>query len=74
MKIGIIGGSGFYALSMLTDVKEEDIDTPFGKPSAPIVCGKIGDNEVKENCYVNVLLFNCFKYIFNEIRIWYFQK
>jgi len=46
MKIGIIGGSGFYALSMLTDVKEEDIDTPFGKPSAPIVCGKIGDNEV----------------------------
>jgi 5'-methylthioadenosine phosphorylase len=47
MKIGIIGGSGFYALSMLTDVAEQDIDTPFGKPSAPIVTGKLGEHEVR---------------------------
>ncbi|MGH1378036.1 MAG: MTAP family purine nucleoside phosphorylase [Alphaproteobacteria bacterium] len=38
--LAIIGGSGLYALDELDVVKEHDIDTPFGKPSAPIVEGK----------------------------------
>jgi len=46
MKIGIIGGSGFYALDRLQNVTEREIDTPFGKPSAPIVCGTIGAHEI----------------------------
>jgi 5'-methylthioadenosine phosphorylase len=44
--IGIIGGSGFYNISGLTDVREVDIDTPFGKPSDPPVLGKIGGRDV----------------------------
>lgn len=37
--LGIIGGSGLYALDELQIIKEHDIDTPFGKPSAPIIEG-----------------------------------
>jgi 5'-methylthioadenosine phosphorylase len=32
-KIGIIGGSGLYQMPELLDVKEVELDTPFGKPS-----------------------------------------
>ncbi len=38
--LAIIGGSGLYALDELEIVKEHDVTTPFGKPSAPIVEGK----------------------------------
>lgn len=38
--LAIIGGSGLYALDELEIVKEHDIDTPFGKPSAPVIEGK----------------------------------
>src|SRR5690349_22392278 len=44
--IGIIGGSGFYSLPGLTDVRTVDVDTPFGKPSDPPLVGKLGDREV----------------------------
>ncbi len=37
--LGVIGGSGLYALDGLEITKEHDIDTPFGKPSAPIIEG-----------------------------------
>ena len=39
-EIGIFGGSGFY--SFLDDVEEVELDTPYGKPSAPFVVGEIG--------------------------------
>jgi 5'-methylthioadenosine phosphorylase len=42
--IGVFGGSGFY--SFLDDVKEIEIDTPYGKPSAPPVVGEIGGKRV----------------------------
>ncbi|MCB0329191.1 MAG: MTAP family purine nucleoside phosphorylase [Bdellovibrionales bacterium] len=35
--IGIIGGSGLYELPNFEMVKRHEIETPFGKPSAPIV-------------------------------------
>ncbi len=38
--LSIIGGSGLYALDDLDIVAEHNIDTPFGKPSAPIIEGK----------------------------------
>lgn len=38
--LAIIGGSGLYALDDLEIVAEHNIDTPFGKPSAPVVEGK----------------------------------
>ncbi|MBI1300797.1 MAG: 5'-methylthioadenosine phosphorylase [Alphaproteobacteria bacterium] len=44
--LAIIGGSGLYALEEIDVVKEHDISTPFGKPSAPIVEGKAFGNTV----------------------------
>jgi 5'-methylthioadenosine phosphorylase len=43
-EIGIFGGSGFYEL--LPDVEEIELDTPYGRPSAPLVVGTIADRRV----------------------------
>ena len=43
-KLAFIGGSGIYNLDILTDVKEHDLKSAFGKPSSKIVEGKINDN------------------------------
>jgi 5'-methylthioadenosine phosphorylase len=42
--IGVIGGSGLYAL--LEDATEVDIDTPYGRPSDAITLGRVGDRSV----------------------------
>jgi len=39
-KIAVIGGSGVYAIDGIEFVKEHDVSTPFGKPSAPILEAK----------------------------------
>lgn len=44
--IGIIGGSGLYEIEGITILEELDIDTPFGKPSAPLVIGELGGRRV----------------------------
>jgi 5'-methylthioadenosine phosphorylase len=44
--IGIIGGSGFYNMAGMTDVRTVDLDTPFGKTSDPVTLGKIAGREV----------------------------
>lgn len=41
--VGIIGGSGLYAMSALTDVREQAVSTPFGEPSDAVVMGTLGD-------------------------------
>ena len=46
LALAIIGGSGLYAMSGLTDTQENDIITPFGKPSAPIVVGTLEGQRV----------------------------
>lgn len=46
LTLAIIGGSGLYSMSGLTDTREHDIDTPFGKPSAPIVTGTLEGKRV----------------------------
>lgn len=40
-KIGIIGGSGLYKMDALKDVKEVEVDTPFGKPSDALILGSL---------------------------------
>ena len=40
-KIGVIGGSGLYAMDGVTDLEEFEIDTPFGKPSDAVIVGKL---------------------------------
>lgn len=44
--LGVIGGSGLYQISGLTEVQTLDVDTPFGKPSAPIVVGTLENKRV----------------------------
>ena len=44
--IGIIGGSGFYNMVGMTDVRTVDLYTPFGKPSDPVVLGKLAGRDV----------------------------
>jgi len=43
-EIGVFGGSGFY--SFLEDVERVEVDTPYGKPSAPFMIGDIGGKSV----------------------------
>lgn len=45
--IGIIGGSGLYAIDGLEDAQWIAIESPWGKPSDEILCGKIGDIRVR---------------------------
>src|SRR5580658_2765498 len=44
--LGVIGGSGFYQMPGLDDVKQIELSTPFGAPSDPFVTGRIGDLDV----------------------------
>lgn len=44
--IGIVGGSGLYALEGLEDVREVVVDTPFGAPSDVLVRGRLKDAEL----------------------------
>jgi len=39
--MAIIGGSGLYEMSGIEDTREYNIDTPFGKTSAPIIAGTL---------------------------------
>lgn len=41
VQIGIIGGSGFEDPNILQNIREEYVDTPFGKPSDALIHGTI---------------------------------
>jgi len=43
-EVGVFGGSGFY--SFLDDVEQVELDTPYGKPSAPFTIGEVGGKRV----------------------------
>jgi 5'-methylthioadenosine phosphorylase len=45
-KIGIIGGSGLYKMDALKDVKEVQIQTPFGSPSDALILGTLDGTSV----------------------------
>ena len=40
--LAVIGGSGLYNMAGLTEIEEHDLVTPFGKPSDPVVVGRLG--------------------------------
>jgi 5'-methylthioadenosine phosphorylase len=44
--IGVLGGSGLYAMAELADVEERRISTPFGEPSDVITIGSLGGTRV----------------------------
>jgi 5'-methylthioadenosine phosphorylase len=47
--LGVIGGSGFYTFfeSLFgSTVRNINVDTPYGEPSAPVTVGALGEHEV----------------------------
>jgi 5'-methylthioadenosine phosphorylase len=45
-EIGIIGGSGLYSMPGLTDIRETNLQTPFGDPSEAYVLGTLEGRKV----------------------------
>lgn len=45
-KVAVIGGSGLHNLPQMEDHRTVTVETPWGEPSAPFECGRIGDVEV----------------------------
>jgi 5'-methylthioadenosine phosphorylase len=41
VNIGIIGGSGLYQMPELQNIREIEVDTPFGKPSDAFIVGEL---------------------------------
>ncbi len=44
IEVGVFGGSGFY--SLLSDVKEVKVDTPYGSPSDAVMLAEVGGRSV----------------------------
>lgn len=44
--LGIIGGTGLYKLDGLEGLQELNIDTPFGRPSAPVRVGRLSGQSI----------------------------
>lgn len=44
--VGIFGGSGLYQMEGLSEVTEQWVDTPFGRPSDALRLGRLGGVEV----------------------------
>ena len=45
-RLGVLGGSGLYAMEGLEDIQELEVDTPFGAPSDSLRLGRLGGMEV----------------------------
>ncbi|MDE2570284.1 MAG: S-methyl-5'-thioadenosine phosphorylase [Sphingomonadales bacterium] len=44
--VGVIGGSGLYAMAALEEAQEVSIDTPYGKPSDAVMVGTVAGTPV----------------------------
>lgn len=44
--VGVIGGTGLASLPGFVKDKEEEVVTPFGAPSSPLIVGRLGGREV----------------------------
>jgi 5'-methylthioadenosine phosphorylase len=45
-RIGILGGSGLYAMNGLTELREQRVETPFGEPSDAVLLGRLHGEEL----------------------------
>ena len=45
-EVGVFGGSGISDISLLSETKEINVDTPYGKPSDSIIVGKFQGRQV----------------------------
>ena len=46
VRIGVIGGSGLYAIEGMEVIDELVVDTPFGRPSDAIIIGMLDGRRV----------------------------
>ncbi len=46
IKVGVIGGTGLDDTDIINDRLIEEIDTPYGKPSSPLLMGTIGETDI----------------------------
>ena len=44
--LAVIGGSGLYQMKGLENIQEHSLETPFGRPSAPLVVGDLAGESV----------------------------
>ncbi|HEX8757062.1 MAG TPA: S-methyl-5'-thioadenosine phosphorylase [Steroidobacteraceae bacterium] len=44
--IGIIGGTGLYRMEGLEVTRSAEVDTPFGRPSGPIMLGRLAGRDI----------------------------
>jgi 5'-methylthioadenosine phosphorylase len=44
--LGVIGGSGLYAMEGLEDLSEHAVETTFGRPSDVVVSGRLGETRM----------------------------
>lgn len=44
--IGIIGGTGLYRMEGLEVTRTAEVDTPFGRPSGPVMLGRLAGREI----------------------------
>lgn len=44
--LGVIGGSGLYEFEGLQAVERQEIETPFGPPSSPVIIGDLGGRTI----------------------------
>jgi 5'-methylthioadenosine phosphorylase len=46
MILGVLGGSGLYDIDGLDDARTEEVATPYGDPSGPVLSGQIGQTRL----------------------------
>jgi 5'-methylthioadenosine phosphorylase len=46
MILGVLGGSGLYDIDGLVDRRTDEVSTPFGAPSGPLVSGRVGEGRL----------------------------
>jgi 5'-methylthioadenosine phosphorylase len=46
MILGVFGGSGLYDIEGLAEARAEEISTPFGAASGPVLSGRVGETRV----------------------------
>jgi len=44
--LAVIGGSGLYNFPALQDIETLNMETPYGKPSSPIIIGTLSGKKV----------------------------
>jgi 5'-methylthioadenosine phosphorylase len=46
IRVGIIGGSGLENPEILKSPEEKNVETPYGAPSSPLLCGSLDGTEI----------------------------